>query len=55
MLKDLLIQNLILMESCTIQWDPKLNVITGETIDISSLSIGAKATLVLEILPNNKH
>ena len=32
-----------------------LNVITGETIDISSLSIGAKATLVLEILPNNKH
>ena len=31
MLKDLLIQNLILMESCAIEWDPKLNVITGET------------------------
>jgi DNA repair protein RecN (Recombination protein N) len=31
MLKDLLIQNLILMESCSIEWDPKLNVITGET------------------------
>src|SRR3989339_675521 len=31
MLKDLLIQNLILMESCTLQWDPQLNVITGET------------------------
>jgi DNA repair protein RecN (Recombination protein N) len=31
MLKDLLIQNLILMDSCSIELDPKLNVITGET------------------------
>ena len=31
MLKDLLIQNLVLMESCSIELDPKLSVITGET------------------------
>ena len=31
MLKDLFIQNLILMESCSMEWDPGLNVITGET------------------------
>ena len=31
MLKDLFIQNLILMDSCTLELDPKLNIITGET------------------------
>ncbi len=31
MLKDLFIQNLILMESCRIEWASGLNVITGET------------------------
>ena len=31
MLKDLFIQNLILMESCSLEWNHQLNVITGET------------------------
>ena len=32
-----------------------LNVITGETIDLGKLTIPAKATLVLEIIPKNTH
>jgi glycosidase len=32
-----------------------LNVITNETIDLGKLTLPAKATLVLELIPNNTH
>ncbi|HZX59241.1 MAG TPA: glycoside hydrolase family 13 protein [Mucilaginibacter sp.] len=31
------------------------NIISGDTIDLSKLTIPAKATLVLELIPNNTH
>ncbi|HVV56181.1 MAG TPA: glycoside hydrolase family 13 protein [Mucilaginibacter sp.] len=31
------------------------NIITGETVDLSKLTVPAKATLVLELIPNNTH
>jgi hypothetical protein len=32
-----------------------MNVITGDTVDLSKLTIPAKTTLVLELIPNNTH
>ena len=32
-----------------------INVISGETIDLPKLTLPAKGTLVLELIPNNKH